>query len=181
MKNKNTKDLVLAAMFLALGLVLPFFAGQIKEIGNMLLPMHIPVILCGLICSWQYGLAVGFITPLLRSMLFSMPIMYPSAVAMAFELATYGAVAGFLYKRAKWQCVKMLYKCLAAAMITGRVVWGIMMLILVGVKGNLFSVQAFIGGAFLNAIPGIILQLVVIPAVMVALNRAKLVKFHKHK
>ena len=87
MKNNTLKKTILAAMFLGLGLVLPFLTGQIKEIGNMLLPMHIPVLLCGLICGWQYGIAVGFIMPILRSFLFSMPHMFPNAVSMAFELA----------------------------------------------------------------------------------------------
>ena len=97
MKKNELKNLVLAAMFLALGLVLPFLTGQIQQIGNMLLPMHFPVILCGLICGWKYGLGVGFIVPLLRSAIFGMPVMYPNALAMAFELATYGFFAGFLF------------------------------------------------------------------------------------
>ena len=89
------RALVLSAMFLALGLVLPFFTGQIPQVGSMLLPMHLPVFLCGLICGWQYGAAVGFVTPLLRMSLFGMPPLL-TAVAMAFELAAYGGVAGFL-------------------------------------------------------------------------------------
>ena len=97
-QNQSLRNLLLAAMFLAIGLVLPFFTGQIKEIGNMLLPMHLPVFLCALICGWQYGTAVGFIMPLLRFALFSMPRM-PTALAMAFEMAGYGAVAGLLYQR----------------------------------------------------------------------------------
>ena len=95
--KKNIKNMVLAAMFLAIGLVLPLFTGQIPQVGNMLLPMHIPVFLCGLICGWQYGAAVGFIVPLLRSAIFGMPVFFPSATAMAFELMTYGLVAGLLY------------------------------------------------------------------------------------
>ena len=92
MKNQNTKKLAYAALFLALCLVLPMLTGQIPRIGSMLLPMHIPVLLCGLVCGWQYGAAVGFVAPLLRSVLFGMPPMYPVAIAMAFELLTYGLV-----------------------------------------------------------------------------------------
>ena len=103
MKNQSLKNLTLTAFFIALGIVLPFLTGQIPRFGSMLLPMHIPVFLCGLICGWPYGLAVGFILPLLRSLLFSMPPMYPVAIAMAFELATYGFVAGILYSRSRWQ------------------------------------------------------------------------------
>lgn len=177
MKNRPMKNLVLSAMFLAVGLVLPFFIGQIPAIGKMLLPMHIPVLLCGLICGWQWGLGVGFILPLLRSLLFSMPAMYPTAAAMAFELAAYGAVIGFLYARSKWQCVKALYKCLIPAMLAGRLVWGGVMFLMLGLGGSTFTFEAFLAGAILNAVPGIVLQLVLIPAVMVLLDRTKLVCF----
>ena len=95
--NRNSKDLTLTAMFLALGLVLPFLTGQIPQIGNMLLPMHIPVFLCGLICGWRYGAILGFILPILRNAVFGMPVLFPTGIAMAFELMTYGLVAGFLY------------------------------------------------------------------------------------
>lgn len=177
-QNQSLRNLLLAAMFLAIGLVLPFFTGQIKEIGNMLLPMHLPVFLCALICGWQYGAAVGFIMPLLRFALFSMPRM-PTALAMAFEMATYAFVAGFLYSRARWQCTRMLYRSLIIAMIAGRIVWAAAMIVLLGLSGGVFTWQMFISGAFLNAIPGIILQLVLIPAIMVALDRAKLVPFRR--
>lgn len=85
-------------MFLALGLLLPFVTGQIPQIGSKLLPMHIPVYLCALICGWQYGGIIGFVLPLLRSLLFGMPVFFPSATAMAFELMTYGLVFGYLYQ-----------------------------------------------------------------------------------
>ena len=101
--EKATRRLTLSAMFLALGLVLPFLTGQVPQIGNMLLPMHLPVFLCGLLCGWQYGAAVGFALPLLRSSLFALPVMFPAATAMAFELMTYGLVAGLLYSRSRWQ------------------------------------------------------------------------------
>ena len=179
MKHTSLKKLVLSAMFLAIGLVLPFFIGQIPAIGKMLLPMHIPVLLCGLICGWQWGLGVGFVLPLLRSLLFSFPAMYPNAIGMAFELAMYGLVIGYLYAHSKWQCVKALYKCLIPAMIAGRLVWGAVMIVLMGLGGSAFTWQLFIGGALLNALPGIALQLVLIPAVMVLLDRTKLVCFYR--
>ena len=179
MKHTSLKKLVLSAMFLAIGLVLPFFIGQIPAIGKMLLPMHIPVLLCGLICGWQWGLGVGFVLPLLRSLLFSFPAMYPNAIGMAFELAMYGLVVGYLYAHSKWQCVKALYKCLIPAMIAGRLVWGAVMIVLMGLGGSAFTWQLFIGGAVLNALPGIVLQLVLIPAVMVLLDRTKLVCFYR--
>ena len=172
------RALVLSAMFLALALVLPFFTGQIPQVGGMLLPMHLPVFLCGLICGWQYGLAVGFVAPLLRLALFSMPPLL-TAVAMAFELAAYGGIAGLLYSRARWQCVLSLYRCLLAAMVGGRLVWAAARVVMTGVAGEPFTWQIFLAGALFNAVPGIILQLVFIPAVMVALDRAGMVPFRR--
>ena len=179
MKHSALKNLVLSAMFIAIGIVLPFFTGQIPEVGKMLLPMHLPVFFCGLICGWQYGLAVGIILPVMRSAMFTMPVMFPTAVAMSFELATYGAVAGFLYNRSKWQCIVALYRSLIIAMLAGRLVWGCVQAILLGLSGSAFTFSAFMAGAFSTAIPGIILQLIFIPAVMVALDRTGLVHFKK--
>lgn len=177
--KETTKNLSLSAMFIALGLVLPIFTGQIPQIGNMLLPMHIPVFLCGLICGWKYGAAVGFALPLMRSMIFGMPVLFPSALSMAFELATYGLVAGLLYGLSHWQCIRALYRSILIAMLAGRAVWGIAQLIFLGISGGALTWQMFMAGAFLNAIPGIILQLILLPAIMVALNRTGLVRFRK--
>ncbi len=179
-RNKYIHDLALAAMFLALGLVLPFVTGQIPQIGNMLLPMHIPVLLCGLICGWQYGGLVGLICPLLRSALFSAPPM-PMAIGMAFELCAYGVIVGWLYGHSKWKCVFSLYRSLILAMIGGRVVWGVARVIMIGAMHVPFGWEAFISGALLTAIPGIVLQLILIPVIMVALDRAKLVPFTKDR
>ena len=175
-----TKNLTLSAMFLALGLVLPLLTGQIPQIGNMLLPMHLPVFLCGLICGWQYGGVIGFVTPLLRYVIFGMPVLYPTGLAMSLELMTYGIVAGLLYAVSKWQCVVALYRCLIIAMLAGRAVWGVTEVILLGLSGDSFTWQAFFAGAFLNAVPGIILQLILIPAIMLALHRTGLVPFKRH-
>ncbi len=178
--NKHIKNLTLSGMFLAIGLVLPFLTGQIPQIGNMLLPMHIPVLLCGLICGWQYGGAIGLMMPLLRNLLFGMPPM-PNAISMAFELATYGLTIGLLYGRSKWKCIFSLYRSMLIAMLVGRAVWGVVQATILGLNGSGFTVQMFMAGAFMNAIPGILLQLILIPAIMVALDRAKLVPFTKKK
>jgi len=178
-QNKKIRTLVLAALFLAIGLVLPFLTGQIPQFGRMLCPMHLPALLCGLICGWQYGAVVGFVMPLLRSVLFSAPPMFPEAAAMAFELCAYGAIAGFLYARSHWQCVRALYRCLLIAMVGGRVVWGLARLALSGVAGAPFTWELFLSGALLTAIPGIVVQLVLIPAIMVALDRTGLYQFRR--
>lgn len=175
--KQHIQRLVTAAMLLAVGIVLPFFTGQVPQVGSMLLPMHLPVLVCGLICGWQYGGIVGFILPLLRHVLFGTPPM-PNGIAMAFELAAYGAVSGFLYNRSRWQCIVSLYRSLIIAMVIGRIVWGGVRVLMLGMTGNAFTWQMFMAGAFLNAVPGIILQLVFIPALMVALNKTGLVRFH---
>lgn len=175
--DQSLKKITVAAMFLALGLILPFFTGQIPQIGSKLLPMHIPVFLCGLICGWKYGGLVGFILPLLRSALFGMPVFFPSATAMAFELMTYGVVSGFLYSISKWHCVCALYRCLISAMLAGRIVWGIVQYIQLGLSGGVFTWQIFLTSAFIDAIIGVILQLILIPCIMVALNRSRLKNF----
>lgn len=179
MRNDKVQKLTLTALFLAIGLVLPFITGQIPTIGNMLLPMHIPVFLCAMICGWRYGLPMAAILPILRSFVFGFPPLYPNAIVMAFELATYAFVLGFLYERAKNQNVGVIYRCMIIAMIVGRIVWGVVKWGLLGAAGDAFTINAFIAGGFLNAIPGIIIQLILIPAIIVALDRAKLVPFKK--
>jgi len=178
--SSTTKNLSLAAMFIAIGLVLPFLIFQIPEIGQTLLPMHLPVLLCGLICGRKYGLIVGFVLPLMRSFMFGMPVLFPMAAAMAFELAAYGFVIGLLYYTSRWQCILSLFRSLIIAMIAGRIVWGIAMALFVGLGGGHFTLQIFIGGALLNALPGIVLQLILVPAIMIGLNRTGLVRFHKN-
>ena len=169
----RVRRLTYAGLCLALALVLPFLTGQIPQVGSALCPMHIPVLLCGFLCCWPWGLAVGFIAPLLRSVLFGMPPMIPGAVAMAFELATYGAVAGFLYRKLP-KTIPGIYASLLAAMICGRVVWGIARLILAGVQGNGFTFAMFLSGAITTAIPGIIVQLILIPVIVKAMEDAGL-------
>lgn len=179
--KKQIKNLTLSAMFAALGMVLPMITGSIPQIGNMLLPMHIPVFFCGLICGWQYGLAVGAVLPVMRSLIFGMPPLYPVAAAMTFELAAYGFVSGFLYNRSKKKGVAALYLSIVAAMLAGRIVWGAAEVILLGIAGNAFTWKAFMAGAFLNAVPGIIIQLTLIPALMVVLDRLGLVQARARK
>ena len=176
-KTKKTslqiRRLTYAALYLAIALVLPFVTGQIPEIGSALCPMHIPALLCGFMCGWPWGLAVGFIAPLLRSVVFGMPVLFPGAVAMAFELAVYGGTAGFLCQKLP-RGLGMTYAVLLISMIAGRVVWGAARVILAGLSGSAFTWALFLAGAVTNAVPGIILQLVLIPVLVAALERAGL-------
>ena len=169
--DKQVKKLVYSAMCLALCLVLPFLTGQIPEVGSMLLPMHIPVLLCGFLCGGGWGAAVGFTAPLLRHMIFSMPPM-PGCISMAFELAAYGLVVGLLYKRLG-KGLKGIYISLLCAMVAGRLVWGAAQMVIMGLNGGNFPLAAFVSGAVTSAIPGIILQLVLLPVLVKALEKAK--------
>ena len=160
------KQTVISGLLLAIGLVLPFLTAQVKEIGDSLLPLHFPVLICGLLCGPWYGLCIGLILPFMRSVLFAMPPVYPNAVWMACELATYGFVVGFLYHRFSKKTLGNLYVSLLAAMISGRIVWGIVKSILLGLSGKAFSMEAFMIGGFLDAILGIVLQLILIPIII---------------
>lgn len=167
--NNKLRKMILAALFLALAYVMPFLTGQIPEIGSMLCPLHIPVLLCGFVCGWQWGLAVGFIAPLIRSLTLGMPPLFPTAVSMAFELAVYGAMTGLLHKIFSHK-KRLIYCSLIIAMIAGRIVWGIAMFICMGINGGAFTFAAFLAGAFTNAIPGIIVQIVIIPVIVMILE-----------
>ncbi len=170
MNKTNVKTLVLAALFLALALVLPFLTGQIPEIGSMLCPMHIPVLLCGFFCGWPWGLAVGLIAPLLRSLLFSMPPMFPTAICMAFELATYGVISGYLYSKLPRK-KSSIYVSLLTAMVAGRLVWGLARFLCTGLDVSAFGLKAFWSGAVATAIPGILVQILLIPVLVMALEK----------
>ena len=174
MNKEKTKKLVYSALFLALGLVLPILTGQIKEIGDTLLPMHLPVMLCGLICGYRYGFVVGLILPFLRSLTFGMPPLYPNAIWMAVELATYGIVIGFIYNSRKEHSNKHLLFSLLCGMIAGRITWGITKAILLGLGGKLFTFSAFIVGGFIDSLPGIIVQLALIPVIMTLISKARI-------
>lgn len=169
-KNRILK-LVLSAMMLAVGFVLPFLTGQIPEVGSMMLPLHLPALLCGFVCGWPWGLAVGFVLPIMRSLLFGMPPMIPTALCMAFELAAYGAFAGVLYQK----CSRV-YPALIGAMLAGRLVWGaVSWAVYALLMNSSFAIAAFWTGGFVNAWPGMVLQLVLVPLVVTALKRAKLI------
>jgi riboflavin transporter FmnP len=172
--NTNTvriQKLVIAAVCLALCMVLPFLTGQIPEIGSMLSPMHIPVLLCGFICGPAWAAVVGAIAPLLRFMLFGMPPLFPVGVAMCVELAAYGAVSGVLYRLLPRKPVNV-YVSLIAAMLAGRILWGVVRAVISGAGGAAFTWAAFLAGAFTQAIPGIILHIVLIPLIVLAVQKA---------
>lgn len=173
-QKTQIRRLTYSAICLALALVLPFLTGQIPQIGSALCPMHLPVLLAGFLCGPWWAGAVGAIAPLLRSLLTGgYPPLFPTAIAMTFELCTYGVVAGLLWHRSR-KTLPSIYLALITAMIAGRIVWGIVTAILFGLGDSPFTWAAFWAGGFANALPGIALQLVLIPLLVVALRKAKL-------
>ena len=154
--NRPVQNLVVAALMLALAYVLPFFTGNIPQIGSMLLPMHLPTLLA----------------PLMRSAILGMPPPFPTAVAMAVEMAVYGLVSGLLYAR-RPKNLGGIYTALISAMAAGRLAWGAVMVILTMGSGNAFTLAAFWAGAVANAIPGIILQLAAVPALVMAVQHVR--------
>lgn len=174
MKNAfSVRRLTISAMLMAAGMLLPFLTGQIQHIGNMLCPMHLPVFICGMICGPVWGLITGALLPLVRSMVFGMPVLMPAALAMAFELAAYGLISGYLRKRLP-KTLGMLFVSLLSAMLLGRLVWGMASIPVYGLAGKTFGWQIFVANGFVNAIPGMILQVIAVPAIVRALEKAKL-------
>ncbi len=167
------KRLTVSGLMLALALVLPFLTGQIRLVGKMLAPLHFPVLLCGFLCGWPWGLAVGLIAPVLRSALFGMPLMYPTAVCMALELAAYGFVTGWLYRLLPRR-IPYLYVSLLAAMMAGRLVYGAARFALRLTAAVPFTLRDFFAASFLEAWPGMLVQLILIPLIVLALRRAHL-------
>lgn len=170
--KRIVKNTVFSAMFLALCMVLPLLTFGSTQIGNMISPMHIPVLICGFVCGWQYGAIVGFTAPLLRYMIFHMPPVYPIGVAMAFELAAYGILCGVLYKVLPKKN-SYIYLSLILSMLGGRLVWGAARYIMAGLSGSEFGMSLFISGAFVEAVPAITCHIIIVPLVVMAFKRSK--------
>lgn len=173
MNKQPLQKITLSALFLAVGIVLPFFTMQLKEIGDSLLPMHIPVMLCGIICGFGYGATIGLVLPVLRSVCFGMPPLFPNSIWMAAELLTYGLIIGLLYKKLPKR-LPYLYLSLIISQLAGRIAWGIAKTILLGLSNKAFTLLMFIDGGFIDALPGIILQILLIPTVITILKHTKL-------
>ena len=169
----STRKLTLSALFLALGLVLPLITGQIPQIGKMLLPMHIPVLLCGMVCGAPYGAVCGLLGPMLSSVLTGMPTaaLMP---AMMVECAAYGLTTGLMLCLVRTgKTYAALYLSLVAAMLIGRLVSGVTKALFF--MAGQYTMQAWIAASFVTALPGIVLQLAVVPSIVYYLMRAGLI------
>ena len=164
--------LTATAMCLALAMVLPFLTGQLRELGQALSPMHLPVFLAGMLCGWQYGLVCGLVAPLLRSLCFGMPALIPHAVGMAVELAGYGFLSGLLLRLLPKR-LPFVYLSLVSAMIFGRVAGGLFKLVMLGIGWiKEYSIALFWSGYVIGTLPGMLLQILLIPFIVIALRRA---------
>lgn len=163
----NTKEVVKGGLFLALGLILPYIFHFTGIPGNIFLPMHIPVLLCGFILGERYGLIIGFITPLMNSVITGMPPIYPTAISMAFELACYGWLSGYLFTKKS----RNIYLSLALAMIFGRLVSAIANYVLLGFAGKSFVLKLFLINAFVKPVWGILIQIIIIPFIVKAIEK----------
>ncbi len=163
----------IAAVCVALCCVLPQ-AFHTVGLGSTLSPMHIPVLLCGLVCGGMYGLLCGILGPLLSSVLTGMP---PAAalVGMLPELAVYGLVAGLLLNRIRTgKLYADLYIALGVAMFLGRVAGGIAKALFFTGEGG-YTLTLWVSSYLIGAIPSIVCHLIVIPILVVMLMKARLI------
>jgi niacin transporter len=169
----KTKRLIFAGLCVALGVVLPVAFHSVANAGSIFLPMHIPVLLCGLVCGWPFGLACGALVPLLSSLFTGMPpvAMLPSMVC---ELAVYGFVSGLLMRHIKTgKLLVDLYLSLIGAMLAGRFVFGLLNALIF--RAGSYSLPVWLTAAFVTALPGIVIQLAVLPALVLALQKTRLI------
>ena len=176
----RTKKMCFAALLLALGWLLPLLTGQNRDLGNMLSLIHIPAYLGGFLLGPWYGLLLGCLIPLSRSVFFGMPVLYPRALCMAFEMAAYGGISGGIYwilnkksKMTKWLSV---YISIIPAMLLGRVVWGIGRAVCGLFSTEPFTWGAFVAGGFATAWPGMIAQLILLPILVVSVEKTGLLQ-----
>ncbi len=173
MKNTKILKLIISSLCIAAGIVLPVAFHAIPNAGSVFLPMHIPVLLCGLICGPFYGFACGILTSLLSCLLTGMP---PVAFlpGMLCELAVYGFVSGILFSVVKTKNRQVnTFISLIGAMLSGRLIGGILNAFIFSV--GKYTMQIWLTSSFVTALPGIIAQLIFIPVIIFALQRAKLI------
>lgn len=168
--------MIVVAVLLALGMVLPFLTGQIPAIGQAISPLHIPAFIAGLTCGWGWGMALGLVLPILRSFVFGMPPLVAVAAPMAFELAAYAGVCGALYPwlQGRMKRLPAMLAALVIAMVAGRIVGGAAKAIVMGITGSSFTFSMFISSYFVTTAPGALIHLIVVPVVVLALEKAHL-------
>lgn len=169
----KTKKTVISGLCIAIGILLPMLFHSIPGAGGIFLPMHLPILICGLVCGWPYGLACGLIAPLLSHLFTGMPPA-PVLPGMMIELAVYGVAAGLLirYLRTKNETAK-LFIAMVGAMLAGRVAGGLMNALIF--QEGKYTLTAWLTASFVTGLPGIAIQLILIPAVILALRKTKMI------
>lgn len=167
------KKSIVTAVCIALCYVLPLLFHGVQNAGQVFLPMHLPVFLCGLVCGWPFGLLCGLAGPALSSALTSMPTVAILPVMM-IELAVYGTISGLMMRLVRTKCTYAdLYISLLVAILSGRVVAGLAKA-LIFARGN-YSMASWVTGYVLTSWPGTLIQLILIPSVVFALMKAHLI------
>lgn len=177
--NSAALRLCTAAMCLAAGILLPqlFHLPGVSLSGQMFLPMHLPVFLCGLLCGWSWGAATGIVLPLISAAITGMPVMYPIGFSMMGELCVYGAICGLIYKKilSDKKGIMPVYLSIVPAMLTGRAAAGLIKWILLLGSENPLTLHAFLVSSVLTAWPGIVIQLILIPTILLALHKVGII------
>lgn len=165
----KTKRLTIASMFLAIGIILPQAFHVIPNAGNIILPMHIPVLICGFLCGPIYGLIVGLLTPVVSHLIFSMPPVIMLG-QMIVELSLYGLLTGIFnkYLNISNEILKN-YLSLVFSMLIARIVYGVFNSLLF--RAGSYSLTIWVSSAFITALPGIVIQLLIIPVLVKTLNK----------
>lgn len=166
-KGFTTKDLVVAGLLLALGLVTPMAFHLFGGTGPVFLPMHIPVLIGGFVLPPFLALILGMVTPIVSSVLTGMPVIFPMGVIMFFELGIYGLVASLASRKLRLSSIPSLI----IAMIAGRLAAGIVVFVLSSGFAVKMNAIAFVKGAVVTGIPGIVIQIIFIPSLVYAINR----------
>ncbi|SDY81602.1 Protein of unknown function [Proteiniborus ethanoligenes] len=163
-----TRDLILGGVLLALGIVIPMIFHTVGIMGTVFLPMHIPVLIGGLLISPALALLLGMITPILNSSLTGMPLMFPIATIMMFELGAYGLISSLSTRKLKLSPILALI----ISMIIGRIVAGITVFVLSSYFGVQMNALTYVKGSIITGLPGIGIQLILIPSLVYALKKA---------
>lgn len=172
-KMSSVKLSIITAASIALCVVLPMAFHSIQNAGSIFLPMHIPVLLCGLICGPFFGLLCGLAGPLLSHLFTGMPPIAMLPIMM-IELAVYGLVTGGMMKLVRTKkFLPDLYVSLIVAMILGRITAGVARALIF--SPGAYSMAVWTTGYFITAWPGIVIQIVLIPVIIFALMKAKLI------
>lgn len=170
MKSIDLRRLTGTALCIALGLIVPMLFHAVG-LGATFSPMHLPVLLCGLCFGPWYGLICGVLCPFISSIVTGMPPLFPTCLTMTFELSVYGFLSGFLYRTLK----KNIYLSLIITMIAGRLTGGFVSAVIFTIIGSPYSFELFFSAYFITTLPGILVQLIIVPLIVFALEKGKVI------